>query len=60
MGKRHYGKELAKEIESKGYSIKKVSENIGLSIPTLKARLKDGDFTINQLEALFDNRYINQ
>lgn len=55
---KHYGQLLKAEIASKGYSKKKIAEKLGVSHPTLTERLKDGNFTRNQLQTLIDNRYL--
>jgi len=53
----HYGKLLRSEIKDKGYKIGAIAEKLNISINTLKARLRDGEFTIDELKILYANRY---
>ena len=54
----HYGNELQKEIEDKGFSKKKIAETLGISYNTLMARINDGNFTREQLKKLVEKRYL--
>lgn len=54
----HYGKMLRDEIESKGYKIGRIAELLDMSVNTLKSRLRDGAFTIDELKKLYSNRYL--
>jgi len=54
------GKELEKKIKAIGSSKAFVARLIKISRPTLLKRIKDGNFTAEQIEVLINNKFIKK
>lgn len=61
MRKLHKGELLKIEIKDKGYSVKRICQKLGdMNVKTFNNRLKDGNFTYDQVVILEDNRYLEK